>query len=54
MLEDKSLHSMFSENCTNAREKYNWNNEKENFVRIYDELLYKKNIVIENDINIGV
>ena len=45
---------MFSENCTKAREKYNWNNEKENFVKIYDSFLYKKNMNIDNDINIGV
>lgn len=53
LLENKELHSMFSENCTKAREKYNWNNEKENFVKIYDNLLYKKKIYIENDINMG-
>ena len=54
LLENKELHSMFSENCTKAREKYNWNNEKENFVKIYDSFLYKKNMNIDNDINIGV
>lgn len=54
LLENKELHSMFKENCTVAREKYNWNNEKEKFVRIYNDLLYKKNINVEYDIkNIG-
>lgn len=41
LLKDKALHSMFKENCVKAREKYNWNNEKENFIRIYDNLLRK-------------
>ena len=54
LLEDKELHSMCSENCTKAREKYNWNNEKEKFVKIYDDLLHKKDINVESDINIGV
>jgi len=53
MLSDKSLHSMFKENCVTAREKYNWDKEKGNFIRIYDELLYKKNIDIKDEINIG-
>lgn len=54
LLADKSLHSMFKENCAIAREKYNWDKEKGNFVKIYDDLLYKKNMNIENNINIGV
>ena len=44
LLADKSLHSMFKENCAIAREKYNWDKEKGNFTRIYDNLLYKKKI----------
>lgn len=53
MLEDKALHSKFKENCVPAREKYNWDKEKDNFVRIYDELLGEKNIHIKDEINIG-
>lgn len=54
MLENKELHEKFRENCVKAREKYNWDKEKGNFVRIYDDLLYNKNINTENNINIGV
>ncbi|MDV4150276.1 glycosyltransferase [Clostridium sp. AL.422] len=54
LLENKELHAMFKKNCIKAREKYNWNNEKEKFVRIYDEFLYKENVNLENDINVGV
>lgn len=54
LLENKELHEMFKENCTKAREKYNWDKEKENFVRIYDDLLYKENVNLEEDINVGV
>lgn len=39
LLEDKELHKRCKENCIVAREKFNWNNEKNNFVRIYDKLL---------------
>ena len=53
LLENKELHSMFRENCTTAREKYNWNNEKEIFVKIYDDLFYKKDVV-QDGINIEV
>ncbi|MGG7058106.1 glycosyltransferase [Clostridium tertium] len=52
MLENKELHEKFRKNCVNAREKYNWNKEKDKFVRIYDNLLYNKNT--GNNINIGV
>ena len=54
MLENKELHEKFRENCVKAREKYNWDKEKGNFVRIYDGLLYNKNIKAGNNINIGV
>jgi glycosyltransferase involved in cell wall biosynthesis len=49
MLENKKLHEMFKENCVKAREKYNWNNEKEKFTKIYNDLLYNKNINIGNN-----
>ncbi|MCR1951283.1 glycosyltransferase [Clostridium sp. DSM 100503] len=54
LLENKELHAMFKENCVEAREKYNWNNEKEKFVKIYDSLLYKQDINVERDTSIGV
>lgn len=54
LLRDKSLHKMFSENCEKAREKYNWDIEKGNFVKIYDELLRNKKISIEKNMDIGV
>lgn len=54
LLENKELRSRFSENCIKAREKYNWNKEKENFIKIYDDLFKNKEINIESDINVGV
>lgn len=54
LLENKELHQMFKENCTKAREKYNWNKEKEKFVKIYDDLLYKENANLERDMRVGV
>lgn len=54
LLENKELHEMFKNNCTMARKKYNWDNEKEKFIRIYDDLLYKKNVNLESDIKIEV
>lgn len=54
MIENKELHQMFKDNCVPAREKYNWNNEKVKFVKIYDDLLEPKEIFVDNDINIGV
>ena len=54
MIENKELHQMFKDNCVPARKKYNWNNEKVKFVKIYDDLLEPKEIFVDNDINIGV
>ena len=39
LVSDKELHKQFKINCISAREKYNWNNEKDKFVEIYKNLL---------------
>lgn len=52
LLQDKKLHDTFSKNCLVAREKYNWNNEKNNFVSIYDNLI-SINIELEVEQSIG-
>lgn len=41
LLENGKYYKMAKENCKAAKLKYNWNNEKENFVKIYDDLLNK-------------
>ncbi|MGL5353173.1 MAG: glycosyltransferase [Clostridium sp.] len=39
LLENKKLHEKYKKNCIRAKEKYNWNNEKKQFAKIYNNLL---------------
>jgi glycosyltransferase involved in cell wall biosynthesis len=38
LLEDIELRNMYSKNCLNAREKYNWEKEKGNLLAIYEKI----------------
>ena len=44
LLENKEFYNNAKKNCKTAKEKYNWSNEKENFVSIYDEVLGIKKV----------
>lgn len=48
LLENEELHALLKENCKKAKLKYNWNNEKYRFIKIYDEIINEKTID-END-----
>ena len=53
LIEDKKLYQTCKKNCLEAREKYNWNNEKHKFVKIYDDLLSNKLVsFIEQEIGV--
>lgn len=39
MLDDEELHNKFKRNCKYIKTKYNWDNEKKNFVNIYENIL---------------
>ncbi|MGL5085672.1 MAG: glycosyltransferase [Clostridium sp.] len=41
LLENKKLYKKYKNNCIRAKEKYNWNNEKKEFTKIYNNLLKK-------------
>ncbi|MEG0297942.1 MAG: glycosyltransferase [Clostridium sp.] len=53
LLDDKELHAKCMKNCITAREKFNWNNEKNNFTSIYNGLLSNE-IVSVVDQGVGV
>lgn len=39
LLENTELYNTLKSNCKTAKYKYNWNNEKQKFIEIYDEIL---------------
>ncbi|MGL5153138.1 MAG: glycosyltransferase [Clostridium sp.] len=47
LLRNKEKYETFKKNCINAREKYNWNREKEVFLDIYNNIETKNEVEFE-------
>ena len=50
LVEDTKLREKLKGNCKEAKLKYNWDNEKDRFVKIYDEIIYKNNEKIYGEV----